>query len=182
MKLEQLIGEATEYDKKAMLEIKKPKSWLKSVSAFANGVGGVLIFGIADNDSVVGRVKDITCSCVQTLYIKPDSAFAIKSVNGFIYYMDSDSSTNKPGLIINNITLTRYHEPVDTMTVAGKDSLAVERRVGTDSMVTEKKADSIQSVDIRKNVPVRMNPREMKENNAADHSHPDRPQRIKRRN
>ena len=54
MKLEQLIGEATEYDKKAMLEIKKPKSWLKSVSAFANGVGGVLIFGIADDDSVVG--------------------------------------------------------------------------------------------------------------------------------
>ena len=37
-----------------MLEAKKPKSWLKSVSAFANGVGGVLIFGIADDDSVVG--------------------------------------------------------------------------------------------------------------------------------
>ncbi len=37
---------------------KKPKSWLKSVSAFANGVGGVLIFGIADNDSVVG-VDDV---------------------------------------------------------------------------------------------------------------------------
>ena len=54
MKLEQLIGEATEYDKKAMLEVKRPKSWLKSVSAFANGVGGGLIFGIADNDSVVG--------------------------------------------------------------------------------------------------------------------------------
>ena len=41
MKLEQLIGEATEYDKKVMLEVKKSKSWLKSVSAFANGVGGV---------------------------------------------------------------------------------------------------------------------------------------------
>lgn len=54
MKLKQLIGEATEYDKKVMLEVKKPKSWLKSVSAFANGVGGVLIFGIADDDSVVG--------------------------------------------------------------------------------------------------------------------------------
>ena len=135
-----------------------------------------------DNDSVVGRVKDITCSGVQTLYIKPDSAFAIKSVSGFIYYMDSDSSTNKPGLVINNIALTRYHEPVDTMTVAGKDSLAVEQRVGTDSVVTEKKADSIQSVDIRKNVPVRMNPREMKENNAADPSHSASPQRIKPRN
>lgn len=54
MRLEQLIGEATEYDKKAMVEVRKPKSWLKSVSAFANGVGGVLIFGIADDDSVIG--------------------------------------------------------------------------------------------------------------------------------
>ena len=58
MKLEQLIGEATEYDKKVMLEVKKSKSWLKSVSAFANGVGGVLIFGIADDDSVVG-ISDV---------------------------------------------------------------------------------------------------------------------------
>ena len=58
MKPEQLIGEATEYDKKAMLEVKRPKSWLKSVSAFANGVGGVLIFGIADDDSVVG-ISDV---------------------------------------------------------------------------------------------------------------------------
>ena len=28
-----LIGETTEYDKKQMLEERKPKSWLKSVSA-----------------------------------------------------------------------------------------------------------------------------------------------------
>lgn len=52
-----LIGEATEYDKKQMLEERKPKSWLKSVSAFANGEGGVLIFGIADDGEVVG-LKD----------------------------------------------------------------------------------------------------------------------------
>lgn len=54
MKITDYIGETTEYDKKAMLEERKPKSWLKSVSAFANGVGGVLIFGIADDDTVVG--------------------------------------------------------------------------------------------------------------------------------
>lgn len=30
--IRQLIGEATEYDKKQALEIKKPKSWCKSVS------------------------------------------------------------------------------------------------------------------------------------------------------
>ena len=35
-----LIGEATEYDKKEMLEEKEPRSWMKSVSAFANGIGG----------------------------------------------------------------------------------------------------------------------------------------------
>ena len=40
--IKSLIGEATAYDKKQMLEIKRPKSWLKSVSAFANGEGGTL--------------------------------------------------------------------------------------------------------------------------------------------
>lgn len=50
------IGEATAYDKKEKLERNKSKSWLKSVSAFANGEGGVLIWGISDNDEVVGLV------------------------------------------------------------------------------------------------------------------------------
>ena len=44
-----LIGETTEYDKKQALEVKKPKSWCKSVSAFANGIGGKLVWGIADD-------------------------------------------------------------------------------------------------------------------------------------
>ena len=49
-----LIGETSQYDKKQMLEEKKPKSWLKSVSAFANEFGGVLVFGISDNGEIVG--------------------------------------------------------------------------------------------------------------------------------
>ena len=49
-----LIGETTDYDKKQELEIRKPKSWCKSISAFANGRGGSLIFGIADDDTIVG--------------------------------------------------------------------------------------------------------------------------------
>ena len=51
-----LIGEATAYDKKQQLEVKRPKSWLKSVSAFANGEGGTLVFGVSDDDQVVGLV------------------------------------------------------------------------------------------------------------------------------
>lgn len=52
--IDKWIAEATECDFKVALEIKKPKSWLKSVSAFANGIGGTLIFGIDDNRNVVG--------------------------------------------------------------------------------------------------------------------------------
>ena len=54
MNIKDLIGEATEYDKKFALEEKKPKSWCKSVSAFANTFGGTLIFGISDDGQVVG--------------------------------------------------------------------------------------------------------------------------------
>ena len=54
----QFIGETTDYDKKRELEIRRPKSWCKSVCAFANGNGGSLIFGIADDDTLVG-VEDV---------------------------------------------------------------------------------------------------------------------------
>lgn len=49
-----LIGEATEYDKKRSVERRQVKSWLKSVSAFANSFGGTLIGGITNDDEVVG--------------------------------------------------------------------------------------------------------------------------------
>lgn len=54
VKIRAYIGEATEYDKKETLEERRPKSWLKSVSAFANGNGGVLLFGVADDDALKG--------------------------------------------------------------------------------------------------------------------------------
>ena len=52
--IEQLIAEATECDFKVALEIKKPKSWLKSVSAFSNGIGGTLFFGVSDDRKPIG--------------------------------------------------------------------------------------------------------------------------------
>ena len=54
MNRKDIIGEATEYDKKLALEEKKPKSWCKSVSAFANTFGGALIFGISNEGMAVG--------------------------------------------------------------------------------------------------------------------------------
>lgn len=52
--IDRLIAEATECDFKVALETKKPKSWLKSVSSFSNGVGGTLFFGISDEREIVG--------------------------------------------------------------------------------------------------------------------------------
>lgn len=62
MDLNTLIAECTAYDFKLMLEEKRPKSWLKSVSAFANGLGGSLFFGI-DNDGIARGLDDVQHVC-----------------------------------------------------------------------------------------------------------------------
>lgn len=41
--------ESTQLDYKLNLETGKPKSWLKSVSAFANTQGGHILFGVTDD-------------------------------------------------------------------------------------------------------------------------------------
>lgn len=62
MELKALIAECTAYDFKVTLEEKKPKSWLKSVSAFANGLGGSLFFGM-DNDGIARGLDDVQSVC-----------------------------------------------------------------------------------------------------------------------
>ena len=62
MDIKTLISECTAYDFKLMLEEKKPKSWLKSVSAFANGLGGSLFFGM-DNDGIAKGLDDVQRIC-----------------------------------------------------------------------------------------------------------------------
>ncbi len=52
-----LIAECSAYDFKEMLERKKVKSWLKSVSAFANTDGGSLFYGVNDDGVIVGYIK-----------------------------------------------------------------------------------------------------------------------------
>lgn len=54
MNIELLIAEATEVEFKVSVEKKKAKSFLKTVCAFANGIGGTLFFGIDDSRNIVG--------------------------------------------------------------------------------------------------------------------------------
>lgn len=82
--LNEYIGEATDYDKKQMVEEKKPKSWCKSVSAFANGTGGALIFGISDDDAVVGLADPVrdseTISEMIKVHLDPVPEFKLRFV------------------------------------------------------------------------------------------------------
>ena len=47
-------AETSNIDYKIALEEKKPKSWLKSVSAFANSKGGIILFGVDDTHKLKG--------------------------------------------------------------------------------------------------------------------------------
>ena len=84
MRISDLIGETTDYDKKRELEEKKPKSWCKSVSAFANGTGGSLIFGVADDDTIVGiaepkKVSETISEQIKT-HLDPVPQFSLRFV------------------------------------------------------------------------------------------------------
>ncbi len=52
--LEKYIAESSVCEFKVSLEKEKPKSWLKSVSAFANRDGGVMLFGINNDREIIG--------------------------------------------------------------------------------------------------------------------------------
>lgn len=74
MEWKKLLGEATEYDKKQAVERRKAKSWLKSISAFANTSGGTLIFGISDDEQVIGLEE-----------VRSDSEFISQKIKERIY-------------------------------------------------------------------------------------------------
>ncbi len=88
MELRDLIGETTACDKKERLEVGKPKSWIKTVSAFANGDGGTLIFGISDDGRIVGLAdaesdSEVISECVKSkLDPVPDIRLEFKAVEG----------------------------------------------------------------------------------------------------
>ncbi|MEN6619400.1 MAG: ATP-binding protein, partial [Rikenellaceae bacterium] len=53
-RISDILAETTIYEFKQVVERSKPKSWLKSVSAFANSSGGALFFGIDNNGHLTG--------------------------------------------------------------------------------------------------------------------------------
>ena len=114
MNIKDLVGETSEYDKKQALETKRPKSWLKSVSAFANTFGGKLIFGISDDGEIVGladakRDSEIISETIKTR-IDPIPMFKL----------DHQKVDNKELIIVEVMkgSLTPYYYSGDGQLVA----------------------------------------------------------------
>ena len=89
--LYKLISECSDYDFKERLENIKPKSWLKSISAFSNGLGGCLFFGVNNDKELVGVDNpQFVCDKISELInakISPIPTFILEpyTENGLIF-------------------------------------------------------------------------------------------------
>ena len=99
---------------------------------------------IYENDSVIGMTKSITESGPQSIYLHTDSAYNIKSLNGFVYVPQNQAK--QPYILLHKINLTRYHMPEPT------DSLSTDNVSATQEIKKEspKKQPSIRKEKPRK--------------------------------
>lgn len=148
----QLISECTDYDFKVALEKRKPKSWLKSVSAFANTIGGTLFFGVDNDKRIVGienpqETSDFISETINAR-IKPTPTYVltpyeeegkivicVKIYSGTAtpYYYDADGvkeayirsgneSIVAPNHILNELILKGTNQTYDTIKTRYKKS------------------------------------------------------------
>ena len=86
-----------------------------------------------DNDSVIGTTKTIETSGKHEIYLQTDSAYQIKTLNGFIYVPEQEDAKLDPKVLAHHISLTRYHMVQST-----------------DTLSTEKKEDTEEAIETRK--------------------------------
>ena len=122
--IDRWIAEATECDFKVALEVKKPKSWLKSVSAFANGIGGTLFFGIDDDRNVIGLADAQTDAETISRLIKE----RITPLPEFVLSPMQEQGKNLLTLTVNSGPSTPYFYKADGVTEA-------YIRIGNESVV-----------------------------------------------
>jgi len=113
--LKNYLGETNLYDKKEKLEVNKPKSWLKSVSAFANGRGGKLIFGVRENNEILGlddyqkdseNISEIIKTRMDSI---PEFDMEIKELeNKIILILNIYQGKNTPYFVVDGGSRTAY--------------------------------------------------------------------------
>ena len=122
--IDRLIAEATECDFKVALETRKPKSWLKSVSAFANGIGGTLFFGISNDREIIG-LEDVQANAEAISRLIKERIIPLPE---FVLLPINENGKNILSLEIHSGTDTPYFYKADGVTEA-------YIRIGNESIV-----------------------------------------------
>lgn len=159
MKLEDYLGETNLYDKKERLEINKPKSWLKSVSAFANGKGGKLIFGIKDDNTIVGLTdfhknsEDISEAIKTKMDSIPEFDMEIKEIDEkVILILTIFPGQNTPYFVIDSSSRIAYKRVGNQSVPATRiDLLNMSlkgKHINFDSLESDKKLQDVTFKDL----------------------------------
>ena len=130
MNIKDYLGETNFYDKKEQLEVKKPKSWLKSVSAYANGRGGKLIFGIKEDNTIIGLKdfkkdsEDISEIIKTKMDPVPEFDMELEEIDEkIILVLNIFSGRNTPYFVVDGGTRTAYKRVGNQSVPAGRIDL-----------------------------------------------------------
>lgn len=160
MNLKDYLGETNLYDKKEKLEIKKPKSWLKSVSAFANGRGGKLIFGVKEDNTILGLkdYQDTSENISEIMKTKmdpnPEFDMKIEEIDGkVILILNIFAGKNTPYFVIDGGSRTAYKRVGNQSVPASRINLfnlsLKGEHISYDSLQSKKRLEDVSFKELR---------------------------------
>ncbi|HGD5916022.1 TPA: ATP-binding protein [Streptococcus agalactiae] len=160
MNLKDYLGETNLYDKKEKLERNKPKSWLKSVSAFANGRGGKLIFGVKEDNTILGlsdyqEVSENISEIIKTkMDSNPEFDMEIKELEGkVILILSVFAGKNTPYFVVDGGTRTAYKRVGNQSVPANRIDLfnlsLKGEHISYDSLQSKKKLEDVSFKELK---------------------------------
>ena len=160
MNLKDYLGETNLYDKKEKLEINKPKSWLKSVSAFANGRGGKLIFGVKEDNTILGLkdYQDTSENISEIIKTKmdpnPEFDMEIEEIDGkVILILNIFAGKNTPYFVVDGGSRTAYKRVGNQSVPASRIDLfnlsLKGEHISYDSLQSKKKLENVSFKELR---------------------------------
>ncbi|HGD1831366.1 TPA: ATP-binding protein [Streptococcus agalactiae] len=160
MNLKDYLGETNLYDKKEKLERNKPKSWLKSVSAFANGRGGKLIFGVKEDNTILGLsdYQEVSENISEIIKIKmdpnPEFDMEIKEIDGkVILILSVFAGKNTPYFVVDGGTRTAYKRVGNQSVPASRIDLfnlsLKGEHISYDSLQSKKKIEDVSFKELK---------------------------------
>lgn len=160
MNLKDYLGETNLYDKKEKLERNKPKSWLKSVSAFANGQGGKLIFGVKEDNTILGlsdyqEVSENISEIIKTkMDPNPEFDMEIKELEGkVILILSVFAGKNTPYFVVDGGSRTAYKRVGNQSVPASRIDLfnlsLKGEHISYDSLQSKKKIEDVSFKELK---------------------------------